>query len=62
MPYVNIRVAGKLSRKQKKKMVRGVTEVISKTAGKPKDSILVFIDQVPRENIAQGGRLLDESD
>jgi len=30
MPYVNIRVAGKLSRKQKKKIVKGVTRVIAK--------------------------------
>ncbi len=30
MPYVNIRVAGKLSRKQKKKIAKGVTGVIAK--------------------------------
>ena len=61
MPYVSIRVAGSLSRKKKKKMVKGVTDVIAKTAGKPKDSILIFIDEEQRENIAKGGRLLDES-
>ena len=32
MPYVNIRVAGKLSRKQKDKIVKGVTKVIAKEA------------------------------
>ncbi len=60
MPYVNIRVAGSLSRKQKKKIARGVTKVISEVADKPKDSILIFIDEEQRENIAKGGRLLDE--
>jgi 4-oxalocrotonate tautomerase len=60
MPYVNIRVAGKLSRKQKKKIARGVTKVISEVAGKPRESVLVFIDEEQRENIARGGRLLDE--
>ncbi len=60
MPYVNIRVAGKLSRKQKKRIAKGVTEVISKVAKKPKESILLFIDEEQRENIAKGGRLLDE--
>ena len=35
MPYVNIRVAGKLSRKQKKKICRGVTKVIAREAKKP---------------------------
>ena len=61
MPYVNIRVAGKLSRKQKKKISRGVTKVITRVAKKPKDSIIIFIDEEKRENIAKGGILLDEN-
>lgn len=60
MPYVNIRVAGKLSRKQKKKIVKGVTRVIAKEANKPESSILIFIDEEKRENIAKGGTLLDD--
>jgi len=60
MPYVNIRVAGTLSRKQKKKIARGVTKVIAREAGKPESSILIFIDEEQRENIAKGGKLLDE--
>jgi 4-oxalocrotonate tautomerase len=60
MPYVNIRVAGQLTRKQKKKIVKGVTRVISEEANKPKDSIIIFIDEESRENIAKGGKLLDE--
>ena len=58
MPYVNIRVAGTLSRKQKKKIAKGVTEVISRVADKPKDTIIIFIDEKSRENIAAGGVLL----
>lgn len=60
MPYVNIRVAGRLSRKQKKRIVKGVTDVISKEAEKPKTSILIFIDENDRQNIGSGGQLLDE--
>ncbi len=60
MPYVNIRVAGKLSRKQKKKIVRGVTKVIAKEANKPEAAILIMIDELERENIAKAGSLLDE--
>lgn len=60
MPYVNIRVAGKLSRRQKKKIAQGVTKIIAKEAKKPKSSILIFIDEEQRENIAKGGNLLDE--
>jgi len=58
MPYVNIRVAGKLSRKQKKKIVKGVTRIIATEANKPKDSVIIFIDEESRENIATGGVLL----
>ena len=60
MPYVNIRVAGTLSKEQKEKICQGVTDVISDVAGKPKDSILIFIDEVPHDNIAKGGNLLQK--
>jgi len=60
MPYVNIRVAGRLSKKQKKKIVKGVTRVIAEAADKPRDAILIFIDEDARENIAKGGKLLSE--
>lgn len=60
MPYVNIRVAGTLSKQQKTEICEGVTEVIAKVAGKPKDSILIFIDEVAHENISKGGILLEK--
>ena len=60
MPYVSIRVAGTLTRTQKQNIVRGVTEVIAREANKPEGSILIFIDEEERENIASGGKLLDE--
>ena len=58
MPYVSIRVAGKLSKEQKQQISQGVTEVIAREAGKPPESILIFIDEVPHENIAKAGNLL----
>jgi 4-oxalocrotonate tautomerase len=60
MPYVNIRVAGELSREQKQKISQGVTRVIAEVANKPPENILIFIDEVKRENIAKSGKLLDE--
>jgi len=60
MPYVNIRVAGLLEKDQKREICAGVTEVIARVANKPKDSILVFIDEVERDNIAAGGELLSD--
>ncbi|MCB2182538.1 MAG: 4-oxalocrotonate tautomerase family protein [Desulfobulbaceae bacterium] len=58
MPYVNIRVAGTLSKEQKAEISQGVTDVISSVANKPKDTILIFIDECAHENIAKGGNLL----
>ncbi len=60
MPYVSIRVAGELNKEQKARMCEGVTEVISTVTGKGKDTILIFIDELPHENIAKGGVLLQK--
>ncbi|WP_028581129.1 tautomerase family protein [Desulfogranum japonicum] len=60
MPYVNIRVAGTLSKEQKQKIAKGVTDVISEVANKPKEAILIFIDEESRENIAKAGVLLED--
>ncbi|MBU1404033.1 MAG: tautomerase family protein [Proteobacteria bacterium] len=58
MPYVNIRLAGTLTREQKEKMCAGVTTVIAEVTNKPEDSILIFVDEDQHENIAKGGKLL----
>ncbi len=58
MPYVNIRLAGTLSREQKEEMCAGVSKVIAEVTKKPEDAILIFVDEVLHENIAKGGKLL----
>lgn len=58
MPYVNIRVAGQLEKEQKAEICQGVTEVIARVANKPKETILIFIDEVEHENISTAGQLL----
>ena len=60
MPYVSIRVAGSLNKQQKEEICSGVTDVIAKAAGKPKDSILIFIDEAEHENVSSGGKLLEK--
>jgi 4-oxalocrotonate tautomerase len=59
MPYVNIRVAGTLTKEQKQKISQGVTEVLSREANKPPEAVLIFIDEVPHENIAKAGKLME---
>ena len=60
MPYVNIRVAGQLKREQQAEICEGVTEVISRVANKPKEAVIIFIDEEERDNISKGGVLLSE--
>lgn len=59
MPYVSIRVAGTLTREQKARIADEVTDSLHRIAGKPKENILIFIDEVCPENIAKVGKLLD---
>jgi 4-oxalocrotonate tautomerase len=60
MPYVSIRVAGKLTKEQKTKLAQGVTDVIAEATGKPKEAVLLFIDEESRDSIAKGGVLLED--
>lgn len=61
MPYVNIRVAGTLSKEQKEKISQGVTEIICRETGKPPEAVLLFIDETDRDNVAKAGNLLSNS-
>jgi len=58
MPYINVKVAGKLNREQKEEIAKQFTETLEKVANKPKDHTYVVIDEVDRENWAVGDKLL----
>lgn len=60
MPYVNIRIAGSLSREQKQKIAEEVTETLERVALKPRHYTYIAFDELPDENWAIGGQLLDE--
>lgn len=59
MPYINVRVAGKLSREQKEEIAKRLTETMKEVAGKPESATYVVIDEVSRENWAKSGQLLE---
>ena len=61
MPYVNIRVAGSLTKEQKEKISKGVTEVICRETNKPPEAVLLIIDEVERDNVAKAGKLVSSS-
>jgi 4-oxalocrotonate tautomerase len=60
MPYVNIRIAGNLSRDQKAKIAAEVTQTLERIANKPASYTYVTFDELAEENWAVAGKLLDE--
>ncbi len=60
MPYVNIRIAGTLTRDQKRSIAEEITDTLERIAGKPASYTYVAFDELPDENWAIAGKLLDE--
>ena len=54
MPYVNLRVVGKLTKEQKQQIAKEFTDTLSRVAKKPKDATYLVIDEVDGANWAQG--------
>jgi len=47
MPYVNIRIAGTLSREQKAKIAAEITDTLERIALKPKRYTYIAFDELP---------------
>ena len=60
MPYVNIRIAGTLSRAQKQQIAEEITDTLERIAKKPKSYTYIAFDELPEQNWAVAGKLLDE--
>lgn len=58
MPYVNIRIAGTLTRDQKAKIAEELADTLERIAEKPKSFTYISFDEIPHENWAIGGNLL----
>ena len=54
MPYISLRVVGKLTRDQKQAIAKDFAETLERVAGKPKNSTYLVFDEVSGENWAQG--------
>lgn len=54
MPYINLRVVGKLSKEQKKQIAKEFSDTLLRVAGKPKDATYLVIDEVDGADWAQG--------
>ena len=62
MPYVNIRVAGTLTREQKRQIAEELTDKLERIAKKPKSYTYICFDELPDENWAVAGKLLGSED
>lgn len=62
MPYVNIRVAGTLTREQKQQIATEISDTLERIAKKPKSYTYICFDELPDENWAVAGKLLGNGD
>lgn len=60
MPYVNIKVAGKLTEDQKNELAQKITKIITDVTEKPSQYVYVVFEEVERENWAIAGKLLKD--
>ena len=60
MPYVNIKIAGSVTREQKLQIAKELTETLERVTHKPKSYTYITFEEVAYEDWAIGGKLLDE--
>jgi 4-oxalocrotonate tautomerase len=60
MPFVNVMVAGPLTKDQKRALAHKITSALEEVAGKDPKTTYVVFEEVDRENWAAGGKLLTE--
>jgi 4-oxalocrotonate tautomerase len=58
MPYINVKLAGSISREQKKQIAKEITETMQKHAHKPPSYTYIVFEEVKMEDWAIGGELL----
>ncbi len=61
MPFVNIKIAKNgVTREQKARLVKGVTDLIQEVLGKSPSSVMVMIEEIDPENVGLGGETVAE--
>ena len=59
MPYISVKVAGNLTKKQKEDIVSQITETMLNVANKPKSATYITIEEVEKTNWACNGKLFE---
>jgi len=60
MPYVTVKMLEGRTEEQKKALVEKVTLAVEETTGAPKEKIVVFIEEMPKNHYAIGGKRLSD--
>jgi 4-oxalocrotonate tautomerase len=58
MPFINLKLVGKLTKEQKETIAKEFSDTLLKVAGKLKKHTYLVIDEVNEENWAQGDKFL----
>ena len=58
MPYINVKLAGKLDKNQKQEIAKEITDVMQRVANKPASYTYSVFEEVESEEWAIGGNLL----
>jgi 4-oxalocrotonate tautomerase len=58
MPYINVKLAGSISKEQKSEIAKEITDLMTRVANKPASYTYVVFDEVETEDWAIGGNLL----
>jgi 4-oxalocrotonate tautomerase len=59
MPYINLKLVGKLNKKQKEIIAKEFSDTLLRVAGKKKESTYLVIDEVNGKNWAQGDKFFE---
>ena len=62
MPVVTIKLAGSLTREQRKQIAEEITATLERVALKPKRYTYIAFEELPDAQWAIAGQLLDEDD
>lgn len=60
MPVITIQMSEGKTREQKERVASDVTKTIAETFGIDPTTVILFFQEMPRENIAKGGELLSQ--
>ena len=58
MPYINVKLVGKLDKNQKQEIAKEITDVMQRVANKPASYTYIVFEEVETEDWAIGGNLL----